>query len=211
MKMLLLIFLFYGYAAQVLGIDFDEDLKTDINDKISKKCQVVKEAPGGSHLCDIEGFSKKQTINCNTLLNNTKKELGKLPKDALIYALKVLKKNQSSFESKQCYEHSDGPGQDGARFKQTKTRDKFEKQYMKNGIVNKCKVLINNTDQRYTKGQNCMIMSYVVDLCADSKSRKKGRQNFGGGRGTDSHIVKHFPTFLAMALVSQSMTQREPL
>ncbi len=176
------------FTNSILGLEKNDggtESSLDLTKQLHTKCQTTKEADGGSNLCDISGFASEEIINCNTLLNNANGELGKLPKDAFIYALKVLKKNATSFASKQCYKHDDG--------KRFFSKKKFENKYMGSGIKNKCMILINTPDQKFPKGKICQSMSYVIDICKTKSGRPATVK--GHGRGVDSKFVRHFPSF----------------
>ncbi len=109
--------------------------------------------------CDIAGTSESWKRNCNKLLSS-----GNIPKNALRYALKVMKKNATSFETDQCFEMASSKHYSMRGL----TRKKLNG-IMADGIPNKCQMMINNYDERISThggAYKCKAAQYYVDLCS---------------------------------------------
>ncbi len=150
-------------------------------DTISSKIKVVtSDIPKE---CDITGVNRQWKKNCKELLGNSRLRKG-LPQEALKYALKVLQKNATSFKSNKCYMY---PNKKPLHYSMAGlTKKKFVNSYMKNGIKNKCQIIINNLDERYkistSRGKRpCQMASYYIDLCGDSPKVVKDKAYVGYG------------------------------
>jgi hypothetical protein len=128
----------------------------------------------GKGACDIAGTDKKWRKNCESLVSSNK-----VPKQAFLYALSVMKKNASSFKSNKCYK-MESPDHYSMR---GLTKGGFEN-LMKKGVPNKCQMMINNFDERIkTHGgsKKCKTANYYIDLCSSSPSVKKSFSYVGYG------------------------------
>lgn len=128
----------------------------------------------GRGACDIAGTSAKWKSNCRNLINS-----GRVPNKAFLYALNVMKKNSSSFKSNKCYKmaSSDHYSMKGLN------KSKLEG-LMANGIPNKCKMMINNYDERISThggAHKCQTAQYYIDLCSSSPKVEKSFSYVGYG------------------------------
>ena len=128
------------------------NLRNIVEDSTEKPSSVDDEYCSGI-VDDADGIDKENWMtNCRKLL-----ERGDIPKDALKYALNVMKLNASGFNSDKCYKMLENPNHYSMR---GMTRDKFDK-LMENGLKNKCQLVINDTRSR----KGCRGSLYYIDLC----------------------------------------------
>lgn len=145
---------FHGFVDKVTdppGCSYCDE-KREENDE-----SVINDKSGEGD-CDIAGTTARWKKNCSQLLSSNK-----VPKDALVYALSVLKKNATSFESTKCYKYGD-PNHKSKGSLRGKSKRQFEKGYMSKGIRNKCQMIINDLGQR-KRGNQCMTKTFMIDLC----------------------------------------------
>jgi hypothetical protein len=132
----------------------------------------------GNKSCQIEGTSAKWRSNCAKLFKS------KIPNEALKYALNVLKVNATSFKTNKCFNKK---GLKSSKHHSMKglTANKLKNNLLKNGVKNKCQIVINNTDDRSPspKRDNCRGKMYYIDLCSGS-SPKVTEDYFNLGTGT---------------------------
>lgn len=184
MNRLLIILIFLSCFAHYAVAKNLEDSAKQILSFINE-LKVSTESPGRVYcqncsqkdysFCEVAGVSRTWLKNCKGLLNN-KKTLKGLPRNALEYALKTLKVNETSFKSDNCYNFAPK----GHYSLNGLTRYSFENHYMKNGISNKCQMIINNLDQRVrvaikkdgkVVSTKCRMNSYYIDLCSDNRQQ----------------------------------------
>ncbi len=181
-----------GSIGQNLSPDISSDAKKltenfekipsayDVNDYINGKlrgnrvsCPIAEDkfsqdkASSKNQLCDYPELGKKWIQNCEKLFTE-----GEIPKDALTYALKAFRKNSKSFQNKNCYMLGDTRHYSIGGM----TRDKFEGA-LKNGIPNKCQIVINNTKEKLSTYRGRM---YYIDICKGSVV--KSYFNMGTGK-----------------------------
>jgi hypothetical protein len=112
-------------------------------------------------LCDLAGMSSSWISNCNSILNDKL-----VPSDAFKYTLKVLHRNNESFESNKCYKM-----QNSAHYSmRSLTKPKFEQQ-MKDGLPNKCQMIINDIREKVDKNKPYRRKMYYIDMCNPGKPK----------------------------------------
>jgi hypothetical protein len=190
-----------------------EGIKADLAEHECENCresekaleEIVPTAPeSATSECDIPGQDEQWISNCHALL-----ELDGIPKNAFRYALEGLKRNSSSFATKNCYKMADSAHRSMMGLK----KDDFEG-LLSEGIPNKCTMVVNDFDDRIkTHGgaYKCQARSYYIDLCSGEKpvvektqtylgyGTCKGKNGFTNqsGKGTSllGFFVSHNKTF----------------
>lgn len=104
-------------------------------------------------LCNYPELGKDWIRNCENLFMNSN-----IPKDALEYTMKAFKNNFDKFRNKNCYLYKKDPKHYSLK---GLTNDKFE-EAMKDGIPNKCQIVINNTKEKLSTSRGKM---YYIDIC----------------------------------------------
>jgi len=108
--------------------------------------------------CKVPGQSRQWVRNCEKLYASG------IPKEALDYALKVMRINANSFRTNKCFVPEKGLKPSNHVSMQGLTADKFENELMKNGLPNKCQFMINDLKDR-KKSNGCRAKGYFIDLC----------------------------------------------
>lgn len=121
------------------------------------------------HKCDIPNYSSEWVRQCKALYNS------EIPHDALDYTLDVLYANSEEFKMNKCYRMMDKNHYSMAGV----GRNQFEEK-MKEGIPNKCNIVINDTRLKQSHLRGTM---FYIDLCADN-GPKITKSYFNMGEGT---------------------------
>ncbi|WP_127715002.1 hypothetical protein [Halobacteriovorax sp. HLS] len=144
-------------SAHEVSEHINETLSAPQSDCIPKAIVVAPPAPEPSKkndLCNYPEMGKSWVSNCNKLY-----EAG-IPHDALNYTLKAFKNNFDKFRNNKCYIYTDKKGE-GPKKEFTDS--------MKNGIPNKCQIVINNTKEeaeKFPKSQYPFRRKmYYIDIC----------------------------------------------
>lgn len=134
-----------------------------------KSLEPERRVSSSREACRMSGVSAQWVRNCEKLYS------AGIPKDALDYALNVMKLNDDSFESNKCYKvaNSSHYSMRGV------TKRSFENK-MAGGLPNKCQMVINDTRQKLG---NFRARMYYIDLCSGS-SPKVTKTYFNMGTGT---------------------------
>ena len=155
-----------------------------------------------SGACDLAGVPPRWKKNCKKLINS-----GKVPKNAFLYALNVMKKNATSFKSKKCYRlanssHYSMKGMNKSKFENV----------MAGGLKNKCQMMINDYDERISThdgAHKCKTAQYFIDLCSMSPKVEKSFSYVGYGTCKKGRGFKNSPgqfTSLLGAFVTANHT-----
>lgn len=111
----------------------------------------------GSGPCDVPGTDGDWKRKCRELYSNKG-----IPKEALDYALKAMKLNATSFRSNKCFD-ARGLKESGHTSMAGLTESKLERDLLKNGLPNKCQMIINDVEARLSK---CRASMFYIDLCS---------------------------------------------
>lgn len=109
-----------------------------------------------SDSCNIPGTDEEWKIKCLQLYKKG------IPRGALDYALKAMKLNATSFRTSKCFDNSglkddEHPSMDGL------TGSKLRNELLRNGLPNKCQMIINDVEARLS---SCRATMYYIDLCS---------------------------------------------
>ena len=131
--------------------------------------EKAQNATSSRPLCQMSGVSAQWVRNCEQLYR------AGIPKDALEYALKVMKLNDDSFESDKCYRTASS----GHYSMRGVSKSAFASK-MRSGLPNKCQMVINDTRDKQGAYRGRM---YYIDLCTGSRARVT-KSYFNMGTGT---------------------------
>ncbi len=120
-------------------------------------------------LCN-NGLDDSWKANCDKLY-----EAG-IPKDALDFTLQSFNKNLTSFKTSKCFKW----GEPKNHYSFANTNEEKFKNKVKNGIVNKCQIVINDTREKQMQYRGTM---YYIDLCSGVEP-KVVKTYFNMGTGT---------------------------
>lgn len=135
--------------------------------------------------CNIEGMDEQAKQNCIQLLNE-----GSVPNEALIFALKGLKRNATSFNTNQCFDTYEGESTLAGRmraghFSMLGMREPSEfANTLESGIPNKCTMMINDYDdliETHGGAHECKAAMYYIDLCGETPTVDKSYSYVGYG------------------------------
>ncbi|MDD0852388.1 hypothetical protein HBN50_04725 [Halobacteriovorax sp. GB3] len=180
------------------GLPSSDQILSKIDETLSpptKTCHVNPDSESQPDLdqypeqCQIDGQSEQWLDNCRELF--TMKDI---PKDALKYALNVMKKNSTEFKSNKCYRFGGGTNRHSRSFKGEKHKDWLNK--MQNGLPNKCTFIINDLDNlKKTHGGifKCQANSHYIDLCGKKPIHKIETANLGYGTCKKKNGYKNKP------------------
>jgi len=123
----------------------------DCNPKVAVEEET--KASSENELCNYPELGDDWVANCENLFKNSN-----IPKDALEYTMKAFKNNFDKFRNKNCYLYK--PGSSHYSLKGL-SKNKFA-EAMKDGIPNKCQIVINNTKEKISTYRGKM---YYIDIC----------------------------------------------
>ncbi|OUR96309.1 hypothetical protein A9Q84_08095 [Halobacteriovorax marinus] len=140
----------------------------EIEEEEEEEEEEIVETSSGNELCDYPELGNSWVSNCEKLFTNSN-----IPKDALEYTMKAFKNNFDKFRNKNCYLYKGGSSHYSLK---GLSRSKFE-DAMKDGIPNKCQIVINNTKEKLSTFRGKM---YYIDICKG----KVTESYFNMGSGT---------------------------
>ncbi|EQC44744.1 hypothetical protein [Bacteriovorax sp. Seq25_V] len=120
-------------------------------------------------LCE-NGLDDSWKANCDKLFD------AGIPKDALEFTLKTFNKNLHKFKSNKCFKW----GEPKNHYSFARTNEAEFKNKVKDGIANKCQIVINDTREKQMQYRGTM---YYIDLCEGSEP-KVIKTYFNMGTGT---------------------------
>lgn len=154
--------------------EMDDILSFKTEDTQCHDCRTDEVYVAKNNECQISSYPEEWIKNCDKLFSKN------LPKNALRYALTVLKKNSTSFKTNKCYKLADPAHKSMMGLNKSKTES-----MMKDGYKNRCQIIINDTDERYLThsgpGYKCKMASYYIDICKPEPTVIKSYAYIGYG------------------------------